>query len=222
MELHLLGSCLSLCKINHLPSLLRTVSPEKTIKYLSEFDASLRRCLESIANSSITGSCWSQATLSIRLSGLGLREAYRSSSAAFLGSCNATRALSQRLMNTDLNISFNSSQSAFLDIPGKVFAQELLQELLPDHEFKPEIDTQHHLHVLLDNKLWSDLKQEASIRDHARMSAISAQHTVPVGTSKRVYEPFPFALSGDHGSCQDPAADLSSLENLPDKRLRRG
>ena len=26
------------------------------------------------------------------------------------------------------------------------------------------------------NKLWSDLKQEASIRDHARMNAISAQH----------------------------------------------
>ena len=66
-------------------------------------------------------------TLSIRLGGLGLREACRSSSATFLGSCNATRALSQRLMNTDLNISFNSSQSTFPDIPGKVFAQELLQ-----------------------------------------------------------------------------------------------
>ena len=75
-------------------------------------------------------------------------------------------------MNTDLNISFNSSQSAFPDIPGKVFAQELLQELLPDHEFKPETDIQHHLQVLLDNKLWSDLKQEASIRNHAPMNAI--------------------------------------------------
>ena len=107
------------------------MSPDKTIQYLSE---SLRRCLQSIANSSITDSCWSQATLSIRLGGLGLREACGSSSAAVLGSCNATRALSQRLMNTDLNISFNRSQSTFPDIPGKVFAQELSQELLPDHE----------------------------------------------------------------------------------------
>ena len=82
------------------------MSPDKTIQYLLEFDTSLRRCLQSISNSSITDSRWSQATLPIRLGGLGLQEACRSSSAECLGSCNATRALSQRLMNTDLNISF--------------------------------------------------------------------------------------------------------------------
>ena len=91
----------------------------------------------------ILDSCWGQATLLIRLGGLGLRESCRSSFVAFLGSCSATQALSQRLMNTDLSITFNSSQNAFPDISGKVFAQELLQELLPDHEFKPEIDIQH-------------------------------------------------------------------------------
>ena len=69
MGLHLLQSCLSVCKINHL---LRTVSSDKTIQYLLEFDASLRKCVESIANSSITDSFWSQTMLSIHLGGLGL------------------------------------------------------------------------------------------------------------------------------------------------------
>ena len=51
VELHLLRSCLSLCKINHL---LRTVPPDKAPSQLHEFDVNLLRSLDGIVCSSIS------------------------------------------------------------------------------------------------------------------------------------------------------------------------
>ena len=72
VELHLLISCLSLCKINHL---LRTVPHDKATSQLRRFDVNLRKSLEEIPNCSLSENSWKQATLPIRLGGLGLREA---------------------------------------------------------------------------------------------------------------------------------------------------
>ena len=81
VELHLLRSCLFLCKINHL---LRTVLPDKCLLQLSRFDINLHNCLEAIVNSSISENSWNQATFPICSGGLGLREAYRTCLATFL------------------------------------------------------------------------------------------------------------------------------------------
>ena len=94
--MHLLRSCLSLCKINHL---LRTVPSDKIPPQLQQFDINMQKTLKRIINCSISESSWHQATLPIRLGGLGLREACRSSPAAYLSSCNLTRKLSCRLLS---------------------------------------------------------------------------------------------------------------------------
>ena len=90
VELHLLRSCMSLCKVNHL---LRTVPSDKAKLQLERFDNSFRFCLEVISHSSLSDISWKQATLPIRVSGLGLRQACRTASLAFVGSCNSTRDL---------------------------------------------------------------------------------------------------------------------------------
>ncbi len=84
VELHLLRSCLSLCKINHL---IRTVPSDVIESQLSRFDAGLQSSHESIIHSSIPDLSWKQATLPVRLGGLGLRESTRTAPAAFLASC---------------------------------------------------------------------------------------------------------------------------------------
>ena len=107
-ELHLLRSCLSLCKINHL---LRTVPPDKVPTQLQLFDHNLHRSLEGIVNCSISESSWLQATLPIRLGGLGLREACRSSPAAYLASCNHSRELASRLLAQGLHFAQSCSNT---------------------------------------------------------------------------------------------------------------
>ena len=96
MELHLLRSCLSLCKLNHI---IRTVPGFKINDVLMQFDSGLHHSLEALSSSSVSDLAWKQATLPVRLGGLGLREASRSSSAAFVGSCNSSRQVSLRLLN---------------------------------------------------------------------------------------------------------------------------
>ena len=52
-----------------------------------------------ITQSSISDTFWLQATLPIRLGGLGFRETLTSSSAAFLGSCHSSRQIIVRLLH---------------------------------------------------------------------------------------------------------------------------
>ncbi|XP_062519242.1 uncharacterized protein LOC134194331 [Corticium candelabrum] len=74
VEMNLLRSCFSICKMYHL---IRTVLPGRVTEHLSQFDHGVRRCLEKMFNSSMSDACWKQATLPVRLGGLGLREASR-------------------------------------------------------------------------------------------------------------------------------------------------
>ena len=59
----------------------------------------LHHTLGVITQSSISDTCWLQATLPIRLGGLGFRETLTSSSAAFLGSCHSNRQIIVRLLH---------------------------------------------------------------------------------------------------------------------------
>ena len=95
VELHLLRSFFSLCKLNHI---IRTVPGFKINDVLTQFDSGLHQSLETLCSSPDSDLAWKPATLPVRLGGLGLREASRSSSAAFVGSCNSSRQLSLRLL----------------------------------------------------------------------------------------------------------------------------
>ena len=103
VEIHLLRSCLGVCKLNHI---LRTVPTYRIDQELVRFDSGVRHSLEVLSHSSISDNAWKQAALPIRLGGLGLRESIRTAPAAFIGSCNTTRDLShQLLLNSSLTIS---------------------------------------------------------------------------------------------------------------------
>ena len=97
VELHLLRSCLGVCKLNHF---LRTISPNCVISQLERFDYNLRSALGRICKSSISDLSWLQATLPRSMGGLGLREATSTSSAAFLGSCFSSQELCYCLLQS--------------------------------------------------------------------------------------------------------------------------
>ena len=67
IELHLLRSCLSVCKLNHL---LRTTPPDRVLGQLQRFDEGLRHSLQAILWSFVSDLSWMQATLPIRMGGL--------------------------------------------------------------------------------------------------------------------------------------------------------
>ena len=60
VELHLLRSCLSICKVTHL---LRCVPSSSLGSFPSHFDLRLRECLSRILCCGISDSSWTQATL---------------------------------------------------------------------------------------------------------------------------------------------------------------
>ena len=182
VELHLLRSCLSICKVNHL---LHSVLPDRAKDRLYIFDHGLRHSLETIINSSLSDTSWKLSTLPIRLGGLGLREASRTAAAAFVGSCNSTRGLACQLLgnvasdNSIPEIQDSTISTAIQDLilPGELSAKEQLSSLLPDnHELDLMTATQHQIQGVLDSSLQNDIKKSASLRDLARMNSSSAAH----------------------------------------------
>ena len=95
VELHLLRSCLGLCKVMFL---LRTLPPGFAPEAFKHFDAGLRRSLERITNSFLDDLAWQQASLPINMGGLGLRQASAFALPAFVGSRNSTRELVLHLL----------------------------------------------------------------------------------------------------------------------------
>ena len=95
VELHLLRSCLSLCKINNL---LRTAPPGTTDHHWTRIDTGTQRSLKVITKTSLPEASWQQTTLPMRMGGLGLRQAATTLAAAFPGTCQASWELSTRLL----------------------------------------------------------------------------------------------------------------------------
>ena len=109
---------------------------------LIRFDSGVRHSLEVLSHSSISDNAWNQATLPIRLGGLGLCESVQTAPAAFIGSCNMTRGLShQLLLNSSLTFPSWETFAAIdgypdtlcdLIIPGELDCHKILSSLLPE------------------------------------------------------------------------------------------
>ena len=178
IELHLLRSCLSICKVNHL---LRSVTPGVGTNALIHFDEGLRHSLGAITRSSISDSAWLQATLPIGKGGLGIRESLPTAGLGFVASCNSSRKLVDMFLSRSLpssDFSHAASQSITL-ISGESEARTVLSSVLSDSDLS-SIDlmtsTQRQLQSQLDSKLYSCLLATASIRDKARLNTISSPH----------------------------------------------
>ena len=167
IEMHLLRSCLSLCKLNHL---LRTTPPAVAQIQLERFDSGQRQCLQMILGSSISDQSWIQATLPMRMGGLGLREATRTAPAAFLGSCRSTRSLAFHLISRD---------PQGLSLPDSTLVGEdaAIREFNSLFESSVEENySQHDLQNVLDNALTNHIMANSSLRDQARLNTVRTPH----------------------------------------------
>ena len=126
----------SSCKMNHV---IRTVPPFKIFYELLRFDVGLRHSFETLTASSISDHAWLQATLPIRVGGLGLREASRASFAAFIGSCNSSHQLLFQLLHNSMPMLFLQhdhphhigEENVDLIIPGETQCRQHLTSILP-------------------------------------------------------------------------------------------
>ena len=162
-ELHLLRSCLSICKIFHL---LRTVPPDKVVHQLHAFDDGLRRFLERILCCSVCERSWLQASLPLCFGGLGLRASFRTAPAAFLASCHSSFPLIQQLLS---GCSFEDLHPH--SIPGVQSAFEHFQNFLPNWS-APDSPTQTSLQAALDTDQLHQLLNASTIRDRAHLNSI--------------------------------------------------
>ena len=126
VELQLLRHCLSCCKVIHV---LRTVPPHK-LHNLSLFDDQLRNSLSRVVRTSLSDISRQQATLPLRLGGLGIRQASDICYAAYLGSCSANRDLVCQLLGLDFDTDFV--------LVGEVLAQQSFsQQVTSSVDFSP-------------------------------------------------------------------------------------
>ena len=180
IQLLLLRSCLSSCKIKNL---LRTVPPNKGIQQLAKFDSNLRVCLDAIIRCSTSDMSWLQASLPVRQWGLGLRGAVRMPSSAFIDSCNSVRSLCSHLLPTTPLLEESVPNSNYLStdfsaFPEESAAKDHIRSLVPDSLDTIDLtsSSQCDLQRLLDTKLSTTILEKASLRDRARLNTISAHH----------------------------------------------
>ncbi len=159
VELHLLRSCLGVCKVNHL---LRTVPRYHMETDLADFDANLRSSLSKISRTTISDDAWRQASLPFRLGGLGLRQAHTTAPIAFLASCHASHSLVKQLLGMD---------------PGQelclIGEEEAHVTLTNKHCLQLDNLTQFHLQAQVEEKCYEELLSSYDVRNQARLRAIS-------------------------------------------------
>ena len=174
VELHLLRSCLSVCKVTHL---LRCVPSSSLGSFPSHFDLRLRECLSRILCCGISDSSWTQATLPFRLGGLGLRESERSAAPAFMGSCNSACILVSRLVETfDVFMPFPREDCSL------AFFEGMSVSVLHN-------SSQTDLQAILDDSLFKQLVSSSTIRDQARLRALSHSSGTSSGWLKALPQP---------------------------------
>ena len=165
VELHLLRSCLNVCKINHL---LRTVPSEIILNQLGKFDENVRSTLAAgIIHSPIPDDAWSQAVLSFSYGGLGLGEATKIAPAAFTASCTIVRSLVVELLP-------NLPTDDFI-FPGESSSKKMLFDVIAQNKaVLPDQLTQSTLRHVLDSLSFDHLLSHSDIRNQVRLNALSA------------------------------------------------
>ena len=114
-----------------------------------------------MVRTSLSDISWQQATLPLRLGGLGIRQASEICYAAYLGSCSANKDLVCRLLGLDFDTGFV--------LVGEVGAQQSFsQQVTSPVDFLSISQTL--LQSTLDDHIYSNILSRCSIRDRARLS----------------------------------------------------
>ena len=167
VELHLLRSCLGICKINHL---LRTVPKDVIYDQLYRYWSPVY--FLQIIHTSIPDHAWLQVSLPFRLGGLGIREAVRSSSAAFIGSVNQSKQLACVLLDNSSSIE-DVDQLLFY---GEEASKTTLSDLLVDFGEDISLNSQHNIQVTLDQSLFDELLSNIDLYGKTRLRTLSSSN----------------------------------------------
>ena len=156
IELHLLRSCLSTCKVIHL---LRSVPIGDIGNIINHFDLNLRSSLSQIMHCTLTDEAWLQATLPLRLSGLGLREASPLAPIAFASSCALAHSIASKI-SPDYQATLIGVMSTLNHLTNLSFTP-------------PPTGTQASMQAEADARRFNHLMAGSNIRDKACLIAIS-------------------------------------------------
>ena len=138
--------------------------PPHLLNHLLDFDNQLRSSLSRVVRHSLSDLTWQQATLPMRLGGLGIRQASDMVYVTYLGSCSDFKDLVRQLLGIQRDSDFM--------LVGEAKAQQNLIGLLPSSfSFSPA--SQKDLQLHLDEYFYSEVLLQQSIRDRARLLALS-------------------------------------------------
>ncbi len=185
VEMHLLRSCLGVCRVNHL---LRTVPKDNILNQLHKFDDALRSSLGRVIHSAIPDTAWQQASLPFRLGGMGIKSAVQSVDAAFVASCNATRL--------SLPATLLEDQGPLEMLPGEDTARSIINPLINTTTTTLNSPSQSDLQAGLDQYQFENLLDVSNIRDQVRLRTLAEENHTSAWLKAIPWESLGLSMSG--------------------------
>jgi hypothetical protein len=150
---------LSYNKINHL---LRTCPPDLLQDALVEFDDHFQNMVAAILRvQCLTEDQWDQASLPVKLAGLGVNQTKVTAASAYVGSCTLTKSLVAAILGVDADKFEPSGVPTLLAahemVTGKVHT---LAALCDEKSVQQKLSTERH------TALFDALKARSSVRAH--------------------------------------------------------
>ncbi len=158
---------------------LRNIPAAQSIQWAKEFDSSLHGCMEEILGRAISQEQFTQAGLSTKMGGLGVRTANRLRSAAWLSSHFAASLQCTKLLAGDLwNFRCEQEEAdlelALRDYNERVVAEDRIHKDLFTETHTP---SQRFLSQKVEKKVLKDLIAGANERDRAVLLGVSGNHS---------------------------------------------
>jgi len=169
----LLMHCLGTCKVMYA---MRTTRPDWIATELAGFDAALRETFETATGLALSSPQWSQATLSLKRGGMGLRSAALHASAAYLASRAATWELCQTMdpaFRWEEGMHGDAISAAKATYNGLVAGPNQLAAGPPSSEAAGQ---QKLMSDMLEGNLFEQLLSQAPPAQQARLRAVAAPH----------------------------------------------
>ncbi|KAK8720595.1 hypothetical protein OTU49_013221 [Cherax quadricarinatus] len=166
--LYLLTKCLSLLRLTYF---LRC-APSYDNPILHEYDSILRQIFTKVLNLTLEDGQWNQATLPVRLGGIGVRKSSQIALPAFLSSCIASRELVAAILPEHLRDKIGVQDQKFID-------GAMIWDNLTGSETRPAPPNnykQSHWDGPIVENIASTMLQSVSGKDRARLLAVRAPH----------------------------------------------
>ena len=169
VEFALFRGCLSYNKINHL---LRTCPPDLLQDALVKFDDHFHKMVAEILRvPCLSEQQWDQASLPVKLAGLGVNQTKVTAASAYVGSCTLTKDLVVALLGRDADKFEPAGVSALLSAHEAVTGKaHTLSSLCDEKSVQQKLSTERH------TALFEDLKGKSTVRSHNLLLACSMPH----------------------------------------------